>query len=289
MTKLRVFDIDLYYEIIGEGDPILFIHGLGSSTRDWEEQIEYFSKRYQVVVFDVRGHGKSDKPKTGYHMDDMANDVSAVMDKLGVEKAHFVGSSMGVEVGLSMAVNHSDKVLSLTCEGAMFSEFGPYGLFEGSESEFKEHVAQRLDSIKNSEEKFYPSIDAIVEDSRKSFEQYGWWSDIFEGVKRYDAVKVSEGEYLKGWRKFSNLEYTKHYMNARFEDYYAKVKCSVLMLPDEIPGMDEKEKAAMEGFFALAGKGKIVYVPGLVHPFGWMLTPDEISKAVLEFLAELIY
>ena len=84
MTKLRVFDIDLYYEIIGQGDPIIFIHGLGSSTRDWEEQIEYFSKRYQVVVFDVRGHGKSDKPAGPYSIPLFARDTAELIKSLDI-------------------------------------------------------------------------------------------------------------------------------------------------------------------------------------------------------------
>ena len=62
MPKLHVRDIDLYYEVTGQGEPILFIHGLGSSTRDWEPQVSFFFQRYRVVTFDVRGHGRSDKP-----------------------------------------------------------------------------------------------------------------------------------------------------------------------------------------------------------------------------------
>jgi hypothetical protein len=57
------------------------------------------------------------------------------------------------------------------------------------------------------------------------------------------------------------------------------------MLPDTYPGQNEREKEVMEGLFALAGKGKIVAVPEWVHPFGWMLTPKEVSQAVLEFLS----
>lgn len=60
MPILRYRDINVYYEIAGAGDPLLFIHGLGSSHRDWEPQVAFFSRHYQVITYDVRGHGKSE-------------------------------------------------------------------------------------------------------------------------------------------------------------------------------------------------------------------------------------
>ena len=113
MTKLRVFDIDLYYEIIGQGDPIVFIHGLGSSTRDWEEQIEYFSKRYQVVVFDVRGHGKSDKPVGPYSIPLFAGDTAELIKALDMAPVHVVGISLGGMIGLQLATNEPELVRRL--------------------------------------------------------------------------------------------------------------------------------------------------------------------------------
>jgi 3-oxoadipate enol-lactonase len=57
MPRLRIRDAELYYENLGQGPSLLFIHGLGSSTRDWEAQLAGFSPRFHVVAFDVRGHG----------------------------------------------------------------------------------------------------------------------------------------------------------------------------------------------------------------------------------------
>ena len=53
MPKEKVKDIEIYYESSGEGDPLLLIHGLGSSTRDWEEQVPFFSEKYQVITIDI--------------------------------------------------------------------------------------------------------------------------------------------------------------------------------------------------------------------------------------------
>jgi pimeloyl-ACP methyl ester carboxylesterase len=62
VPKQPVNDIELYYETAGQGEPLLFVHGLGSSGRDWEEQVPFFAERFRVVTADLRGHGRSEKP-----------------------------------------------------------------------------------------------------------------------------------------------------------------------------------------------------------------------------------
>jgi hypothetical protein len=68
---------------------------------------------------------------------------------------------------------------------------------------------------------------------------------------------------------------------------YRQVKCPLLMLPDTDPGQDEREKEIMAALFKLVALGRIVSVPELIHPFGWMVDPEGVSKAVLAFLAEV--
>ena len=113
MPKLRVRDLDLYYEVAGEGRPLLFIHGLGSSSRDWEMQTPFFSARYKVVAFDVRGHGKSDKPPGPYLIEQFAADTAGLIEALGIAPAHVVGISMGGMIAFQLAVDAPDLVRSL--------------------------------------------------------------------------------------------------------------------------------------------------------------------------------
>ena len=77
MANIRVNGIELNYEVSGRGQPILFIHGLGSSGRDWEYQVDYFANQYQAVTYDVRGHGKSAKPRGPYSLPLFAADAAA--------------------------------------------------------------------------------------------------------------------------------------------------------------------------------------------------------------------
>lgn len=105
MPSLRSNNINLHYEISGEGQPLLFIHGLGSSARDWELQVAEFSRSYRVITFDLRGHGRSDKPAGPYSLPMFAADTAGLLRSLDVESAHVVGLSLGGGVAFQLAVD----------------------------------------------------------------------------------------------------------------------------------------------------------------------------------------
>jgi 3-oxoadipate enol-lactonase len=113
MATLRVNGVELYYEMHGRGEPVLLIHGLGSSTRDWDPQVPQLSKQFQVITFDVRGHGRSGKPKERYSVKLFADDTAALIRALGVGPVHVVGISMGGMIAFQLAVDAPDLVRSL--------------------------------------------------------------------------------------------------------------------------------------------------------------------------------
>lgn len=76
-------DCQLHYKEYGQGEPLLLVHGLGSSIRDWEYQIPVLSQHYRVIALDVRGHGQSDKPRQRYRIATFAADVAALIEHLG--------------------------------------------------------------------------------------------------------------------------------------------------------------------------------------------------------------
>ncbi|HEU0297428.1 MAG TPA: alpha/beta hydrolase [Anaerolineales bacterium] len=113
MPRIRVHDIELYYEDVGQGPALLLIHGLGSSTRDWEKQIVDLSRHFRVIMFDVRGHGRSDKPPGPYSVPLFATDTAELLKSLGIGSAHVVGISMGGMIAFQLAVSAPDLVQSL--------------------------------------------------------------------------------------------------------------------------------------------------------------------------------
>ncbi|RME51032.1 MAG: alpha/beta fold hydrolase [Caldilineae bacterium] len=114
MPRISVGDIHLYYEERGTGEPLLFLHGLGSSTRDWALQVDAFAGRYRVITVDARGHGQSDKPPGPYSIPQMTADVVGLLERLDVPPAHVVGLSMGGMMAFQLAVDAPERVKSLT-------------------------------------------------------------------------------------------------------------------------------------------------------------------------------
>lgn len=104
----------LHYEESGFGTPVLLVHGLGSSTRDWEYQVPELGKRHRVIALDVRGHGQSDKPRERYSIGAFAEDVIALLDHLKLGRVHLVGISMGGMIGFELATRWPERLNSLT-------------------------------------------------------------------------------------------------------------------------------------------------------------------------------
>ncbi len=114
MPTIQTENLQTYYEISGEGEALVFVHGLGSSSQDWKFQTEFFSKYFRTITYDVRGHGQSEKVKGPYSVPLFAKDLRELLDELAVEKAHIVGLSMGGWIAFQFAVDYPERVLSLT-------------------------------------------------------------------------------------------------------------------------------------------------------------------------------
>lgn len=106
-------DCSLHYEEYGQGDPLLLVHGLGSSSLDWERQIPAFAAHYRVIVVDVRGHGRSDKPRERYSIAGFSSDIEALIEHLNLGPVHLLGLSMGGMIGFQFAVDHPQLLRSL--------------------------------------------------------------------------------------------------------------------------------------------------------------------------------
>jgi 3-oxoadipate enol-lactonase len=115
MPNIQANGITIHYEIKGEGEPILFLHGLGSSWKLWVPQMEYFSKKYKMIMMDLRGHGET----TNYFPNDVfdprliAEDVKAFLDALEIKKIHIVGVSQGSVTAQLFAAKYSSYVKRL--------------------------------------------------------------------------------------------------------------------------------------------------------------------------------
>lgn len=127
MATARLPDLDLYYETSGAGAPLVLLHGLGSSSADWALQMPAFAARYQVITVDLRGHGRSLDGAWRYTINQMAEDVAALLAQLELPAAHVVGLSLGGCTAQPLAARHPGQVRSLVLCNT-FARLRPDGL-----------------------------------------------------------------------------------------------------------------------------------------------------------------
>jgi pimeloyl-ACP methyl ester carboxylesterase len=114
MPKVKVNDIQMYYEVKGRGFPLLMIMGLGNNLELWNPRlVEGLSKNFKLVLFDNRGAGRTDTSDREYTMRLFADDTAGLMNALGIGRAHVLGLSMGGMIAQELVLNHPEKVSKL--------------------------------------------------------------------------------------------------------------------------------------------------------------------------------
>jgi pimeloyl-ACP methyl ester carboxylesterase len=112
-------NIKLYYEEVGRGTPIVFVHEFAGDLRSYEMQMRYFGQRYRCIAFNARGYPPSDVPASSdsYSQERARDDIRAVLDGLKIDKAHIVGLSMGGFAALHFGFTYPDRARSLVIAG----------------------------------------------------------------------------------------------------------------------------------------------------------------------------
>lgn len=117
MPHIGVRDLRVYHEVAGAGPPVLVISGSGADLRHAPHERHPLAQQFEVIGYDQRGLGRTSKPDVAYSMADYADDAAALLDALGVERAHVVGISFGGMVAQHLVLGHPDRVqrLVLAC------------------------------------------------------------------------------------------------------------------------------------------------------------------------------
>jgi pimeloyl-ACP methyl ester carboxylesterase len=178
MTMITTRDgVKLYVEEAGEGTPILFIHEFGGNHASWEPQLRFFSRRHRCISYAARGYPPSDVPESVdcYSQAVAADDAVAVLDALGIDKAHIVGLSMGGFCTVHFGLRTPQRALSLLVAGAGY----------GCE---KEH------------EEYFRGVSLEVADN---FERQG--AKEFSKVYALGASRVQfQNKDPRGWQEFAD-------------------------------------------------------------------------------------
>src|SRR5215211_3421482 len=138
--------VSLYYEEVGSGYPVLFVHEFAGDYRSYETQLRFFSRRYRCIASNARGYPPSDVPEDWqqYSQERARDDISDVLDGLGLATAHIVGISMGGFATLHFGFAYPERARSLVVAGC------GYGAQPDKKQQFQEEVARTAAAIRSS-------------------------------------------------------------------------------------------------------------------------------------------
>jgi pimeloyl-ACP methyl ester carboxylesterase len=173
--------VNIWYATFGEGKPVILLHGGLANSNYWGDQVRALQSRYNVIVMDSRGHGRSTRDEKGYSYDLMASDVVALMDFLKVPKAAVVGWSDGAIIGLDIAMKHPERLTKLF---AFAANSDPSGVSDISESKvFNDYIARAGEEYKA----LSPApdeYDSFLEDIAMMWEtQPKWTAENLRAIK----------------------------------------------------------------------------------------------------------
>ena len=250
--------IKLYYETSGEGEPLLFIHGLGSSTRDWEDQVKYFSDRFQVLTVDLRGHGQSEKPSSNYSIPLFASDVAALIEEIG-GPTNVAGISMGGMVALQLAVDYPELVKSLILINTQDEVL--MNTRQARQAVMIRKVIPRLMGMKwmgkYLGKKLFPGEDQ--EHFRKLIADRWVENSVKDYIKSVNAIA--------GWSVRNHL---------------GTIKCPVLVVASEL---DYTPVEAKEVYVELLPDARMKVIEGARHAVS-VERPDELNELMGDFLRQ---
>ncbi|GAB6928640.1 alpha/beta hydrolase [Paenibacillus sp. JCM 10914] len=190
-------EIDLYYEVQGEGAPLLFTHGASWNHKQWQPQVDDFSPKYKTIVWDIRGHGLSSLPDGKVDSEDFSRDLVDLLDHLDIGKATLCGLSLGGHISLQTAVRYPERVESLVLIGTPFTN-----AFNGFERMFVplNRWSSYMMPMKLSGKiqgrmlsKFNKSNQAYIEEAFCSIPHSNWvrlWDAITRMESKHDLAKI---------------------------------------------------------------------------------------------------
>src|SRR5262249_22210954 len=126
VVETEVNGVRLWYEVSGEGEPVIQIHGAGFGHYNFAPATPELSKHFRVIDYDMRGYGQSDRPVQHYDMEVWADDVAGLLDALGIEAAHVHSTSMGGMIGIVFAGKYPERTTSvvINCAAAKLGRSG---------------------------------------------------------------------------------------------------------------------------------------------------------------------
>ena len=268
-------------------DTIVFIPCGGGTIGMWNGLIPYFKNDFRIVALDMRCHGFSDRPEE-CHLDDMANDIAAVMDVLEIEKAYIIGSSLGAEVALSLAANYSEKVIAMILDGAFYDIVGPDSKDQiVTEEAIAEAKSKLKEVILSREIKEYDSKEEYIKADKEAWEKQYPWSEIVHIAAKDEIMETEDGKFRTNADPNVTWRFIDPLYDVVFQDYFDKITCPILWLPDEAETPLEIVQKNLKKYAKNLKYHKIITLKNSVHAYTCMLNPEDFYKESMIFINEV--
>ena len=257
----------LYYEVEGDGHPLLLIHGGLGSLRMWDDQVPEFAKRYQVIRYDSRGFGRSETEDVGFSN---RADAAAVLDHVGAVSAYVAGQSRGGMIALDLLIDHPDRV------EAFISVASGIGGYEAAPTEGADPGPwEEMDRLWESKD--WPSLAEL--ETKVWVDGWGQPSDrIAPDLRR----KVHD--WILSTYEAENVEGKPQPLEPPAVQRLTEVRAPTLVMVGEV---DEPGGVAAGRHLAASVTGaQLVEFPGVAHMIH-LEEPEVFNRLTLDFLAEV--
>jgi proline-specific peptidase len=275
----EVNGIKLCYDIHGNGDPVILLHGFSDKKEHWRAQVGELSEHFKVIRLDNRGAGKSDRPDGEYSMEVYASDVAGLMDYLEIRRAHIIGHSMGGMIAQNFAILYPNKVNKLILINT-FPGLKPPG------QPIEDVISmQRESAIAGQEAILKAPNNAFVDGAKPSYSRKFWKlmkenpQQKFHGIWSVEDLIDEKINYGPTAIDLSNQSHAISTHNTYERLHEIKSKTLVISA--------EKDKSCPKSMGAriheLIPNSKFIITEGAAHQSILERAP-EINKCIIEFL-----
>ncbi len=277
MPKVKIRSgIEMYYEVHGEGEPLVLIAGTGSHWQKWELfQLPYFSKYYKTIVFDHRGTGQSDMPDSPYSIEMFASDLAELLDAISIKgPVHVVGHSMGGQVAQQFALDYPDKV-----RGLVLADTGS-GPFPGHDFERGIPIVTAMTFAK---------VGTVAERLKDSHLGEFWYTPEFREKRKDVMAKIIESAMLWPPPLKPYLRHIIARQNFNITDKLDRIVVPTLIMVGEDDKFAEGTGAFIKQCRHLYTKirgSKLVVVPHARHGIFWE-QPEFVNDTIHKFLKKV--
>ena len=276
---VEVNGIKLCYDVHGNGDPVVLLHGFSDRKEHWRAQVGDLSKYFKVIRLDNRGAGKSERPDGEYSMEVYASDVAGLMECLEINKAHIIGHSMGGMISQNLAISYPNKVNKLILLNTL-PGFKPPG------EPLEDFVTmQRESAIKGQEAILNDPDNAFVDGAKTSYSRKFWKLMKEDPKKKFHGIWSVEDlidEKINYGPTAIDLSNQTHALSTHntYERLH-EIKSEVLIISAE---KDKSCPVSMgEKIHELIPNSKFIVIEGAAHQDILERAP-EINKCIIDFL-----